>query len=127
MTTLYLAPPVIGFLLLAAHFFRAENYLLMILSLFLTGLIFVRRPWAARTVQIALLLGSAEWLRSTIILAMARSEMGQPFLRLAIILGGVSLFTALSVLMFQTNRIRAYFGFGAVPDARNGDTNVANP
>lgn len=126
MTTLYLAPPVIGFLLLAAHFFRAENYLVMMLSLFLTGLIFVRRPWAARTVQIALLLGSAEWLRSTILLAMARSDMGQPFLRLAIILGGVSLFTALSALMFQTNRIRAHFGFGAVPDSGNGNTNVAN-
>jgi hypothetical protein len=32
---------------------------------------------------------------------------------LALILGGVSLFTALSALMFQTSRLRAYYKFGS--------------
>ena len=122
MTTLYLAPSVIGFLLLVAHFFRAENHPAMILALFMTGLIFVRRPWAARTVQIGLLLGSVEWVRATISLVIARHDMGEPFLRLAMILGGVFLFTVFSALIFQTRRIRAYFGFAPVPNLRKGGT-----
>ena len=125
MTALYLAPPVIGFLLLAAHFFRAENHLAVILSLIFAGLILVRRPWAARAAQIGLLLGSAEWLRSTISLVIARQEMGAPFLRLAIILGGVFLFTLLAVLIFQTSRIKAHFGLGSVPASRNGKTEAS--
>ena len=118
MTALYLAPPVIGFLLLAAHFLRAENHLAVILSLIFAGLILVRRPWAARAAQIGLLLGSAEWLRSTISLVIVRQEMGAPFLRLAIILGGVFLFTLLAALIFQTSRIKAHFGLGSVPASR---------
>ena len=127
MTTLYLAPPVIGFLLLAAHFCRAENYLAIILSLFMIGLIFVRRPRAARAVQIGLLLGSAEWLHTTASLIMARKAMGEPFLRLALILGSVSLFTALAALVFQTSRIRAHFGFGPRPNSSNGGADGAKP
>ncbi len=124
MTPLYLAPPVIGFLLLAAHCYRAENFLGIILSLLMIGLIFVRRPWAARVLQMGLLLGAVEWLRSTIFLVMARNEAGAPFLRLAIILGAVCLFTALAALMFQTGRIRTYFRFGAIPGSGTGDTDV---
>ena len=123
MITIYLAPPVIGFLLLVAHFFRAENHPAMILSFFMTGLIFVRRPWAARTVQIGLLLGSVEWLRASTALVIARHEMGEPFLRLAMILGGVFLFTVLSALVFQTRIIRAHFGFGPIPKLKKGNTN----
>jgi hypothetical protein len=61
--------------------------------------------------QVALLLGSVEWLRSAVELVAARSAMGQPFLRLAIILGGVTVFTALSALVFRAERLRARFGF----------------
>lgn len=122
MITIYLTPPVIGFLLLVAHFFRAENHTAMILSFFMTGLIFVRRPWAARAVQIGLALGSVEWLRATISLVIARHDMGEPFLRLAMILGGVFLFTVFSVLMFQTHRIRAHFGFARVPNLKKGNS-----
>ena len=112
MTALYLAPPAIGFLLLAAHFYRGENYATALISLLMIALIFVRRPWAARAIQVALLLGSIEWARSTVSLVLARQEMGEPFLRLAIILGGVSLFTALSALIFQTSRILAHYRIG---------------
>ncbi|MEO8102581.1 MAG: hypothetical protein ABI790_08645 [Betaproteobacteria bacterium] len=125
MIPLYLAPPVIGFLLLAAHYYRAENYPGIILSLLMTGLIFVRRPWAARVLQMGLLLGAVEWLRSILFLVMARNEAGAPYLRLAIILGGVCLFTALAALVFQTSRIRTYFGFGAI--AKSGTGNADAP
>jgi hypothetical protein len=114
MAIVYLIPPVVGFVLLAAHFFRAENQLAALVSLLMIILVFVRRPWAARTIQVCLVLGSVEWLRSTISLIHSRSEMGEPFLRLAIILGGVALFTALSSLVFRTSKLRSHFRIGSV-------------
>ena len=113
MASLYLIPPVIGFVLLAAHFFRGENLLAALVSVLAIVLVFVRRPWAARTIQVCLVLGSVEWLRSTISLVLSRSEMGEPFLRLTIILGGVTLFTALSSLVFRTSKLRDHFRLGS--------------
>jgi hypothetical protein len=109
MTIAYFIPPVSAFLLLAAHFYRANNYLFMLLSVLMIFVMFVGRPWAARTLQISLLLGSVEWLRTTLFLVMARSETGAPFLRLAIILGAVSLVTALTSVAFRASRVRAHF------------------
>lgn len=119
MRALWLAPPVIALLLLAAHFFRAGNDVALLASLLAFALVFVRRPWAARTLQAALLLGAAEWLRSAVSLVLARKAMGEPFLRLALILGAVAAFTALSALAFQTAGLRARFGLG--PAAKTGE------
>ncbi len=113
MTVFYLLAPFFGLLLLAAHFFRAGNHAVMIVCILMIALLFVRRPWAARALQVALLLGALEWLRTTVQLAGARSEAGEPFLRLALILGGVALFTATSALVFQTPRIKRRFGLQA--------------
>jgi len=114
MAIVYLIPPVIAFVLLAAHFFRGENHLAALVSILLVLLVFVRRPWAARTIQVCLLLGSVEWIRSTISLVLSRIERGEPFLRLAIILGGVAAFTALSALVFRARKLRDHFRFGTV-------------
>ena len=109
MTILYLTPAILGYLLLTLHFFRSDNLLAMCLSFLLIGMMLIRRPWASRTLQVFLLLGGAEWVRTTIVLVMARKEMGEPFLRLGFILGGVALFTALASLVFRTDRIKTYF------------------
>jgi len=109
MTILSLLAPSVSFVLLAAHFYRAGYELGILVSLLALVLIFVRRPWAARSMQALLVLGSLEWLRSAVALVQARSEFGQPFLRLAVILGGVFLLTALSALVFQTRRLQAHY------------------
>ena len=113
MVILYLITPVIGFLLLAAHFFRSENLLVASVCFLATFLVFVRRPWAAYAMQVFLVLGSVEWLRSTVSFILARSASGEPFQRLAIILGSVTLFTALSALVFRSSKLRIYFGLGS--------------
>ena len=113
MVMLHLIPPVIGFLLLAAHLYRSGNLLLALATTLAIVLVAAQRPWAARAMQIGLLLGSLEWLRSTIALVQARSAMGEPFLRLAIILGGVTLFTGLSSLVFRSGKLRDHFRFGS--------------
>ncbi len=118
MTIVSLAAPVVAFLVLAAHFFRAGYPIGLGISLLASVLVFVRRPWAARTMQIVLGLGALEWLRSAITLAQARSEAGQPFLRLALILGAVFLLTAFCALVFEAQRLKSYFNFDAQAGSR---------
>jgi len=106
---LQLLPVVLSLLVLAAHFLRAGNLLLVVMSLGLIGLLFVPRAWAARTVQIALQLGAIEWLWTLSRLASARAQAGEPALRMSLILGGVALVTGLSALLFRTARLRKRF------------------
>jgi hypothetical protein len=114
MTGLFLAAPVLSLLVLGAHFFRGGQYGLVAIVLGLAGLVFVRRQWAARTLQAALLLGTAEWLRTTAFFVHLRQSLGQPWTRLAVILGAVALLTALSALLFETPRLRARYGISRV-------------
>lgn len=109
MIALQLLPVVLSLLVLAAHFLRAGNLLLVILVLGLLVLLGVRRAWAARTVQIALLVGALEWIWTLTRLVNARAQAGEPALRMAIILGGVALVTGMSALLFQTERLRRRF------------------
>jgi hypothetical protein len=109
MTIVYLMPPIFTILLLTVHFFRGNNLPAVIIFFLLLLVLFVQRPGAARIVQVGLLLGSIEWVRTTISLVCARIDMGEPFIRLAFILGGVSLLTACSAIVFQTPKIKTYF------------------
>jgi len=120
MNLLYLAAPAVAFLLLAAHFLRAENMIATAASVLIVSLLFVRRPWAARVLQAALLLGSLEWLLSIIGLVRTRIGLGEPYLRAALILGAVCLLTAIASLVFETRRLRARYGLAPTesPGAR---------
>jgi hypothetical protein len=70
-------------------------------SALLIGLLFVRQPWVARLLQVALVLGALEWIRTLYELVQLRVALGQPFTRMVIILGVVALVTACSALLFQ--------------------------
>jgi hypothetical protein len=59
-----------------------------------------------RLLQVLLLLGALEWLRTLYMFAQMRIAFEQPWTRLAIILGAVALFTALSGLVFRTKTLR---------------------
>jgi len=106
MNFLKLLPVVISFLLLAAHFYRAGQVLLTGISLALPFLLFLKEAWVVRLIQVALLLGSLEWIRTGYVFAQQRIEFDQPWTRLVIILGSVALFTALSALVFRSKSLR---------------------
>lgn len=107
MIALAVLPIVVSFLMLAAHFYRAGLLVLVGVALLLPLLLFVRKSWAARTLQVALFLGAAEWVRTIAVFALARMELGYPYLRMALILGAVALFTGASALLFKTPALRA--------------------
>ena len=110
MTALLLAPAVLSLLVLGAHFLRAGQLVLVVVAVALVGLLFVRRPWAARTVQAALLLGACEWVRTTTALLGQRMAEGQPYLRMVLILAAVALVCGLSALAFRAPRLRRLYG-----------------
>ncbi len=103
---LLMLPPALAALVLAAHFHRAGDLLLTLAAGALALLLCVPRRWAARLVQVGLLAGALEWLRTAAALVAARQAMGQPFLRLALILGAVALFTALAAAVFRARPLR---------------------
>jgi hypothetical protein len=104
---------VLSLLVLAAHFLRAGALPVVGALLLLVALLFVRRPWAARTIQIVLVLGALEWLRTLYLLAGVRIDSGEPFLRLVLILGAVALVTLIAALSFQTRSLRRVYGIGS--------------
>jgi len=107
---LQLLPVGLSALVLAAHFLRAGNLLLLLASVAIIVLIFVRRSWAARLIQLGLFLGAIEWLRTLIVLVSVRRQYGEPFARLTIILGAVAAVTAASALLLRTRTLQRYFG-----------------
>ena len=107
-----LLPVILSLLVLGAHFLRARSIALLGVVLILLVLLSVRRPWVARAVQAALLLGALEWARTLWALAARRMQAGEPAVRLVLILSAVALVTALSTLCFRAARVRRRYGLG---------------
>ena len=106
MSFLYLIPVLLSTLVMAAHFLRSGHMVVVWLILLSPLLLLIRRPWVARTFQLALAFGAFEWALTAIKLGRLRTEMNQDWLRMAIILGIVTAITAGSALLFQTRRLK---------------------
>jgi hypothetical protein len=103
---LLLLPAGLSALMLGAHFLRRGDFARVTACLALLGLLFVRRPWAARLAQVALLAGALEWLRTLAVLLPARRAAGEPWVRLVAILGGVTLLALLGAALLETRGLR---------------------
>jgi hypothetical protein len=109
-------PIVLSLVVLAAHFLRGGNLVVVLAILLVIPLLGVRRRWAARTIQVVLILGAVEWLRTLLMLAMSRMREGEPAVRMVIILGAVAVVTGLCALVFQTEAMRSRYRFATDPD-----------
>lgn len=104
-----LAPVVLSALVLAAHFMRRGEWVPMLVSLGLLALLFVRREWARRMIQLALLLGAIEWARTLAGFVAERRALGEPWLRMAIILGSVIAVALAGIAALESARLRRRF------------------
>jgi hypothetical protein len=109
MNGLKLLPVVLSFLLLGAHFYRAGLIPLAILCVAVLFLLFLKKRWVPRLFQVLLVVGAFEWLRTLYFFAAMRIAWDQPWGRLALILGAVALFTALSALVFSNRKLRRHY------------------
>ena len=110
MNFLRLLPVILSFLLLGAHFYRAGIVALTVLCVAILFLLALRKSWIPRLFQVLLLIGAVEWLRTLYFFAAMRIAWGEPWTRLAIILGTVALLTAVSALVFKSRKLRAFYG-----------------
>ncbi len=106
MNFIRLLPVFLSALLLAAHFLRDGQMALVLAILAAPFLLFIRRPWAVRLLQIGLVVGGLEWLQTAYNLIQMRQLTGEAWGRLASILGAVALFTFCSALIFRLQPLR---------------------
>lgn len=112
MSVLLSIPTAISLLLLAAHWIRAGNLPLALVTIAFSGLLVIRRPWATRLLQLLLLLAAWEWIATAIGISQDRIEDQRPWLRSALILGTVALFDALAAGLLEL-RLRRRSAFTA--------------
>jgi len=105
-TALGIAPVVISFALLAAHFLRASQLALVVLCVALALLLMIPRRWAARAIQAALVAGATEWTLTLVLIVQQRMASGLPYLRTTLILAGVIVFTLACVFAFLLPAMR---------------------
>ena len=109
MIVLSLLPTGVSLLVLAAHFLRDGNLILTAFSVTLLGIMVVRHPWARRVLQIAMVLGMLEWLETLLAIVGQRIGLGEPWIRLALILGAVAAIAGLATLMLESSRPKRWF------------------
>ena len=117
MMLVRLLPVILSAMLIAAHVVRRGHLFLAVGVLAMLPLLQVRRRWVPRVAQVVLLLATLEWLRTALVLAGERVSLGQPWVRMAVILGTVALVTAASALVFRRRAVRDWYG--AARPARN--------
>lgn len=99
-------PIVLSLLVLGAHFLRFGNMIGVAGAVMLIALLFLRQPWVPRVIQAVLVLGALEWLHTLYELVQIRIGFGQPFTRMAIILGAVVAVTVISAVLFETRLLK---------------------
>ena len=119
MKALFLAPAVLSFAVLGAHFLRYGNTIGVAASLVLIGLVFLRTAWIARLIQAALVLGALEWVQTLYGLVQIRMAHGEPTARMATIIGAVLVVTLASALLFQTKTLKRMYGLQRRDKAAN--------
>ena len=82
---------------------------LMLISLFIPFLLFWKTKISVRIIQISLLLSAFEWIRTMILLINIRIETNENWIRMAIILGFVSILNLLSILLFHSKDMKKIY------------------
>src|SRR5512133_1695436 len=90
---------------LAAHFFRSGLRELAIASVATAVLVFFNRSWMRVVLQVVLLLGVFEWIRTMIELVTIRRAMGMPYVRLEVIMGSVAMLCGISAALLSLPRV----------------------
>ncbi len=111
-------PVVLSFVVLGAHFLRSASIVPVAACVILIAIALVPRRWAARTVQVALVLATLEWIRTLVAVIGQRLDFGAPYLRTAIILGAVAAWTLASAFVFRMRAMRVRYRLDTSEDTQ---------
>lgn len=104
-----IVPALLAFVLLAAHFLRAGHMALALLAVLTPFLLLIKKPWALGLVRILISLGVLVWLQTTIVLVYQRWGIGAPWVRMLLILAGVTAFTVFAAYLLGSDKVRKRF------------------
>ncbi|MCW8894739.1 MAG: hypothetical protein OQK48_06670 [Sulfurimonas sp.] len=107
---LQLLPIVLSMLILSAHYLRYANMVEVAICLMLPFLLFIKSKIVVRILQLALVVAAFVWVDTVLNLINIREHIGHAWTRMAIILGGVILFTLSSGFVFYTKTLRERYG-----------------
>lgn len=105
----WLAVPVLGLIMLAAHFLRFGDMGLTVVIIAMAGLCFTRLGWARIVCSAALFVSSFLWVQSGIDFVQIRMAVGQPWMRLVVIMGSVCAFSLFGAWVLSTEKAAARF------------------
>lgn len=106
MRALSIVMTVVSALLIAAHFLRSGPYVLVAVGALFPLLLMFKSRIALRVVQFLLILSAAEWIRTLASIALLRQALGEPWIRMAVILGVVAAFSLASAVLLGHARRR---------------------
>ena len=109
---LCLAPSSLAFALGGAHFWRAGQYPFSVGCMLFALLVWRREAWIRQAALVLLPLLAARWVWAAAQSVQLRMFMEQPWMRLACILLGVSLFTATAALLLEGKTGDAWYARG---------------
>ncbi|MBI5594744.1 MAG: hypothetical protein HY928_01505 [Elusimicrobia bacterium] len=109
MPFLRLLPAILCCLVLGAHFLRGGHPLLAAGLAAFPFALALRAPWVKRAFEGVLVAAILVWLSTAARLAASRLEAGEPWVRMACILGGVAAFNGLALWLLRGERMRAFF------------------
>lgn len=93
-------------LILAAHFLRMGAMPGVVVCLALPVVtVLTRARWALRSLQGLLLMGSASWIWTALRIGSERRASGEPWLRMALILGTVAVLSALAAALLSRRSV----------------------
>ncbi len=95
-----------SFLMLAAHFSRGDNTYLMVLSLMIPFLLFIKKRSVLVLVQVLCYLGSIAWLYSMYEYIQQRIADDIAWGKLAVIISVIALFTAFTGFLLNSDVIK---------------------
>lgn len=106
---LRLIPITLASLVLGAHFLRDGTVALVLLCVLLPFLLLIRRRWVLHLLQGYSLIAALVWAQTTYALGQSRMAEGEAWLRMLLILGGVTLFTLWAGYLLRSPRVRARY------------------
>ena len=97
----YIIPSYISSFILAAHFFRHGQYFFVLFWIIIPFVLLIENKGTIRAIQILMILGSVIWMFVAVDLIQLRVISKMPWIRMAVILVSVSIFTLFSSVLIE--------------------------
>ncbi len=110
----YFIPSLLACLLMGAHHLRVGELGLVAMWMSAPFILLLKQQWTRLILILFLLVGALVWLDTLMSLRQMRIAHGMAWTRMAIIIGGVALFTAGCALSLFSQRVKAWFDTGPV-------------